>query len=1548
MQDGSTNIKILGLNTNGSTPASNRMSGNVLNPSKPIVISNNQQGLQDDKMLSVANQMEDSVKQGQVEELLKQKLQKSITPSVFGIDPVGAINGLIEGIKGSIKTFGEVGTAVKEKDVMGAIGGTIYGTGEALLGLASVTPQLGAFQTAIGKVTDSGIVPEETMQWATAPLTTLMNRVEQDPALLAQVIGATNNNPALQEILKSPLGRKSLAGITDIGLQGAVFHGITKGFKSIKGSKTSTDVQGDLKTESPTQTKALTEVAGRNPIRQELKKQQKSAESESVGERPFVGSVVGDTKLKLTPEEQMIFSKQKLEVQTLVNEISTLQTKAEVLANQLKAKRTKANKEAYKKVVDELEVKQQERLNLESELEAWGTYARQREIQGLLPERGSSTSGGFDFSGKNKPSDIDFTGAQDPLGRIGGTETITTKSGRQTTKPTEGIPSERLQPVKTSMHDYLVNRALDLFKMVKADKPIDPIVLSDILRKARDNGKYEEALDILRQEAFRRGKTLEFETALKNSVAKTIVEDVKPAELSDGIKISEIKDTTPVTSTVEQIKKAQEIIGEDTFKQIATEITKDKDPFLQGVFTEELANKIVQEGKLPDEYKGALPKVNVTGELPVQGKINIGYKFDNGDLIAYKGTHGDATFNALLEKKGISYPEFERMWSEGKVEGGYIDSRGRFYTDAKKALDAEKIDDSAILKTTGADRDMLDRIANDIDLPLSSERNRIISEELNKKADDILRKNLGNVSSNPIFNHKVYQALLIKGAYHFENGITNLAKWSKKMIEENGEKIRPMLNSIWKEIQNNAKLVNVGELTNLKDKLNKQTNPTEISSTVKDYFKVDTANMNEKQKKSYDDLSARLGNDLKTFFNDKNVSPEVQSAVLETINKMSESFGGKKYSSSELTYVRSQAFDKASQMTKAYGSYGGEWFNKSFKGSIEFGRIMKDGHDMLNVIRGIQQKAGKLFDKSYGKVVDALQDRANATEILKGDEVAQDVYPLMEQFLDYMKAKMEAKGYKVEEDYYFRMTKHKMFSDFFNQSPKLEDINTQGIENFYTVNSKFLKERVKEEASNIRTDFNAVYGYLNSTARELAYKELRDYTSNEFITGVKSNKLLSKDFKYVREALENLTNPEKILSGNWRLVEKVKGGMYTAFLWNNPKLSIVNYYQKLLAKGFITPEAEKLAMQIYNEKYQPTGRLFDAITETKADAPAYLGESTYSWDKGKFRQMAEKYDLFRLSESSNWNYSEGAGVINSVMRQTGAKTFAEIEKALTDQKVFDKAVNEARDLSARTQVSPDAAFRPLLYDKAYARLVLMFTRYPLAMTDLLINSVFKKLEGIDGLRAQNILRRGLSEETAPVEMLRSTEYMRKNLELALKEAKKDRYEPPASTKVLKEYIEFFKAKETELNNVIKTLEPLDRTRISKQWVKYIGISAVVSFAYRLFQAELWDAVGLNKDQRKKNIGKHIVDTMIDTSPVPVFRVASGKFFQPPIMPSVEFFIYGNYNPKGVTRELTDYATKVIPGVNVTGQMLQRGTGLTFGKVLTKTIFGSGSGNGRTH
>jgi len=168
-----------------------------------------------------------------------------------------------------------------------------------------------------------------------------------------------------------------------------------------------------------------------------------------------------------------------------------------------------------------------------------------------------------------------------------------------------------------------------------------------------------------------KGKTYEqvvkdFRTAWE--MKKTGVKDAKEIEelgkegkeKPQEVKISEIKDEPVPNKTVENIKKAQEIVGKDEFTKIATKLSEGKETLLKRTFTEELANDIVKEGKLPDKYKVEVkPK-------PIEVKENEGA---NLELLTERGKQHLANLIKSGVDKKIHYAEWSKKMAKEFGDG---------------------------------------------------------------------------------------------------------------------------------------------------------------------------------------------------------------------------------------------------------------------------------------------------------------------------------------------------------------------------------------------------------------------------------------------------------------------------------------------------------------------------------------------------------------------------------------------------------------------------------------------------------------------------------------------------------------------------------------------------------------------------------------------------------------------------------------------------------------------------------------------------------------
>lgn len=74
--------------------------------------------------------------------------------------------------------------------------------------------------------------------------------------------------------------------------------------------------------------------------------------------------------------------------------------------------------------------------------------------------------------------------------------------------------------------------------------------------------------------------------------------------------------------------------------------------------------------------------MKIYGKIPNEGKFQVAYRLDNGNIVTYRGTHIDMNMFNAFEKIGISQDEFFELFSKNKIKGGYIDSDGEFFSNS--------------------------------------------------------------------------------------------------------------------------------------------------------------------------------------------------------------------------------------------------------------------------------------------------------------------------------------------------------------------------------------------------------------------------------------------------------------------------------------------------------------------------------------------------------------------------------------------------------------------------------------------------------------------------------------------------------------------------------------------------------------------------------------------------------------------------------------------------------------------------------------------------
>lgn len=75
------------------------------------------------------------------------------------------------------------------------------------------------------------------------------------------------------------------------------------------------------------------------------------------------------------------------------------------------------------------------------------------------------------------------------------------------------------------------------------------------------------------------------------------------------------------------------------------------------------------------------------------------------------------------------------------------------------------------------------------------------SDEARAKAKKKLLEALNNISANPMFNPELHKAALNYGLILLKDGVNSFANFSKQMIEDIGEQIRPWVGSVWKSLE---------------------------------------------------------------------------------------------------------------------------------------------------------------------------------------------------------------------------------------------------------------------------------------------------------------------------------------------------------------------------------------------------------------------------------------------------------------------------------------------------------------------------------------------------------------------------------------------------------------------------------------------------------------------------------------------------------------------------------------------------------------------------
>jgi 2'-5' RNA ligase len=768
-----------------------------------------------------------------------------------------------------------------------------------------------------------------------------------------------------------------------------------------------------------------------------------------------------------------------------------------------------------------------------------------------------------------------------------------------------------------------------------------------------------------------------------------------------------------------------------------------------------------------------------------------------------------------------------------------------------------------------------------------------------------------------------YDNFLKIGQEIFEKEQT-FVNWSREMQKRAGKEANPYMRQLYRDL------------------IKRNQKEAQKSGTKENIYGQKVENIDYRKTKRKERIADRLIS--------QNLDKDMQQKILNFAEKyilnnkdfrMSKDLSGR---------FLTQFKEKVGIMARQYGPAGGELAQRIAKGNIDQSSFLEQAYEYIYKIGDVFEnkdvfQTGEISDK----VIDALEDRKNADEILKDNPEAKSVYDLSVKLLDWVKERLTKSGYPVRENYFTHIRDLSIIDEILSDIKDPLKTDVRGTNQFISSDSRFLKPREFDTIEIRRDLLGVVKSYIHSVGKALSYKDAVDYYYTDFKNDI-PERLKKRRMEIAIDFMKANLSPEISTGLFYRSIFFVRNTMYRSFLAFNLRASVQNHLQKDFARLYIAPEAKRVTDKLFYLRKQLTGNIQRAIAETKAETPTYL-EISDAEQTNTFKKLWEtvgKVEPFQLMEKTNWSYSEIAGVVNNLMKRPeykqmkseGMDDIAIFNKMLEDQDTYSEAVRSGIDLAANTQVSPTAAYRPFFYDKPLMRILGMFTRFKFTQLQHIAQTLLSSKEGIDGLRAQRILRRGLTEEVEPVEILREVEINRKAINKLFDLANKKNTDLGIPKEEIKKYLDYLESQETELNQAIKELEPLKggNVKMTAHWGKYYLKLAVMSvlfqFGYDIFDAAIRGLVGDDDDDEKKQtVGRIALRTFLDLSPLPFYSFNPSNFLNPPIIPNVEPFLFGNFNARGMVKALAQYGLNVIPGLGV----VDRATGRTISNELTDII-----------
>lgn len=629
---------------------------------------------------------------------------------------------------------------------------------------------------------------------------------------------------------------------------------------------------------------------------------------------------------------------------------------------------------------------------------------------------------------------------------------------------------------------------------------------------------------------------------------------------------------------------------------------------------------------------------------------------------------------------------------------------------------------------------------------------------------------------------------------------------------------------------------------------------------------------------------------------------------------------------------------RVGEMAKSYGAAGGELTNRVHLGDIARGHEMEAGNKYLSRIQDVYSKVKNDFERQRisDAVINALENRAEADRYLDTPQ-KQAVYKDTKEMLDTFRKKLTALGYETREDYFTHIRDVDILDQIISDAKDPKDVN---LNDLVAAKSRFLQTRVDAKME-IKKDLPRVlFAYLKSVTKEIAYSDAVQYYYDHFPTDIPIS-LRKNSMDRAIKLMQNSLKPEQGRGTFYRVAGKLRSEQYRNFLAYNLKAAAQNFTQVDFARMRWTPEARNISGKMWRNRRALTGPLADAIDLASTEQTPLMrfleqfkGDEP-SGSRGRLAEAFNKYDPFQRSEKRNWALSELGSIVNSVVKRPEYKALktqlgpeGAINKLLEKQEVFDSAVREAATTAAETQVAANPAMRGEFYDAPLHRIIGMFTAFKTRQLQIL-SEALRKHEGINGARAQTILRRGLTGDAQPVEVLREIEAQRTAMEKMVSRANKFNENVGIPRGSLVEMINHLKAQENQLNGIIKRIEPLSggRARSAVLVAKYFAKVSAISVFFNLFWNSVYSAVAgpEKKDEDAEGqVSIALQKAFWDVLPTPFYGADPSKFLVSPIAPNFErSAAFGHITKRGVVRDVVSYGSSVIPFAGVVDRATNR-------------------------